>query len=136
MEEDVPISIAMTEFHFILLYRSHVVIRSRLSPKVIMSKQRLVQDDVLCRLVTDPSTHEIYAYSSSKVFRLHIKDESRDVWRLYLQKANQDPRYFENALQHGRTDEEREFVTNAQAEFHLRAESYVLAARYFARMFD
>ena len=103
MEEDIPISIAMTEFHFLLLYRNEVVIRSRLSPQTIISKQRLVQDEFLYRLVMDPSTHEIYAYSSSKVFRLHIKDEARDVWRLYLQKANQDPRYFENALQHCRT---------------------------------
>ena len=133
MEEDIPISIAMTEFHFLLLYQNEVVIRSRLSPQTIISKQRLVQDEFLYRLVMDPSTHEIYAYSSSKVFRLHIKDEARDVWRLYLQKANQDPRYFENALQHCRTVKEREFVANAQAEYHLRAESFVLAARYFAR---
>lgn len=129
---DVPISIALTEFHFILLYRTQVVIRSRLSPRTVVLQQGLVQDELL-GLVTDASTHEIYAYSSSNVFRLHINDESRDVWRLYLRKANGDPRYFEDALLHCRNSEERGFVTNAQAEFHLNAQSYALAARYFSR---
>ena len=85
-------------------------------------------------MVTDFATNEIWAYTASEMFLLHVVDESRGIWKMYLDRARSgEGKYFETALRHCRTEAEAALVTRVSADYYFHCGSFEMSARYFAR---
>ncbi len=133
-----PSSIAMTEFHFLLLYHDRLQIVSRLSGHAVHEEPvEHARSGTVRALVRDPMPRgdaSIWLCSDKLLYQLVAVSEDRDVWKLYLEKALAgDERKFGSALQHCRGDSEKCVVHHAHAQFNLERERFELAAELFAQ---
>jgi hypothetical protein len=69
-----------------------------------------------------------WIYTSDAMYELVIKDEERDVWKLYLQKKEYD-----TALQYCKEPSQRTQIYTAQAQEDFRQRRYMQSAEYFAK---
>lgn len=133
MVTPVPIGLAVTPFHYLLLYRQRIVAVSRISHGIIFEQafgeerlgtMRGVVIDAPGRLLSST-----YIFSDRNIFRIGISDESRDVWKLYLARND-----FESARKYAKNDAVRaKKVNEAEAEHMFATGRAQEAAVAFAR---
>ena len=131
-----PLSVAMSEFHFLLLYHDRLQVISRLNGHIVQEDALEPARSGTARgLARDPAPQgDLWLYSDKLLHQVLVTNEDRDVWKLYLEKALAgDERKFNSALQHCRGETERCVVHHAQAQFYLEREQYHLAAEFFAK---
>jgi hypothetical protein len=101
----------LTEFHFILLYKDHVIGICNLDKKLtyeeviplvsgaslIRSQDRLTWFNVTQKpneevlgLTADPVRKTYWVYTNQSIFELRVDNESRDVWKIYLEQQKHD----------------------------------------------
>lgn len=108
---EMPISMALTEWHFVLLYTDRIRVIGLLSDKVVYEEPldlvSLRSDRRHCRIAsltppsrsqppgvlplrlsTDPMRKTCWMHTDQSIFELVIKDEDRDVWKIYLGRSN------------------------------------------------
>jgi hypothetical protein len=125
-----PLSLSLTEFHFLLLYRNRLLAINQLSEEVVWSLP--VQDraaGALLGFARDPTHQCIFAFSDRAVFEIGIDREDRDVWRLYLEEGD-----FEAALRHCHDTQQQEKVREAEADMHFSKGQFEHAARLYAQV--
>ncbi|KAF9994787.1 hypothetical protein BGZ65_009573, partial [Modicella reniformis] len=103
---EIPIAIALTEFHLILLYKKRVRAVNQLNDQIVF--------DELIPLWS--------------LFELVVTKEDRDVWTLYLEKKQYDM-----ALQYTKNAAQRDRVLTLQANHHFSQGRFTLSAKYFAQ---
>lgn len=87
--EGALLSVAMTEYHVILLYPDCIVAINTVSGAAV---QRLHLAD--CRpgvanplgLATDAATATVYLFTGDSLFEVSVEDEGRDMWAVHLQR--------------------------------------------------
>ncbi|KAF7985304.1 hypothetical protein HWV62_6475 [Athelia sp. TMB] len=127
--EDHPTSIAVTQFHFILLYRDHVVAICNLDEK--MTYEEIIPlkvNEEVRGLIADPVRKTYWVYTNQSMFELVVENESRDVWRIYLEKGQYDV-----ALRYCKTAGQRDHVLSAQAHSFFAEGKYFPAAQTYAQ---
>ncbi|KAL4241619.1 VPS18 family protein [Abortiporus biennis] len=125
----VPLSIALTEFHFVLLYRDRVVAVSNLNEQLTFEEIIPLKPNEFVRgLTADPIRKTYWLYTDQSLFELSVRNEDRDVWRIYLEKSK-----FDSALQYAKTASQRDNVTSAQARAFFNEGRYFQAAQAFAQ---
>lgn len=141
--KNTPSSIAITEFHILLLYREKLQIVMQ-PPGLNRVKHRVVFEEPAPKrggfrgLARDAVTGQIYVYSPGEVSEIVITDEDRDVWRLYLDRAL-DPGLpnssaFDVALRLCKNNvKKRDKVLTAKADFLFNKGEFEKAAVIFAR---
>lgn len=77
-----PVSLILTEFHFLLLYRNKIQAISILSKDIVWEVPLPVQSKVL-GLSHDVVNRTIWLYSEKAIFEITLKDEDRNVWEMY-----------------------------------------------------
>lgn len=126
---DIPISIVITEFHFILLYQNYVRAVCRLNDKIVYEEIiPLNKNEVVRGISVDEVKRTYWIYTSDAMYELVIKDEERDVWKLYLQKKK-----YAVALQYCKEQSQRTQVYTAQAKEDFDQNRYMQSAKYFAK---
>ncbi|CAO3627960.1 unnamed protein product [Mucor hiemalis] len=126
---EAPISIVITEFHFILLYHDYVRAVCRLNDKIVYEERiPLNRNEVVRGISVDEIKRTYWIYTSDAMYELVIKDEERDVWKLYLQKKN-----YAVALQYCKESSQRTLVYTAQAKEDFDQRRYMQSAKYFAK---
>ncbi len=117
-----PLSINLTEFHFVLLYRDRLSIVNRLSGDHVQDLYLHGGGDGQRRggggghggvlgLARDGETGSLWVYSATSLWQVRVVDEDRDVWLLYLSRGlNGNISKFNDALQHAKNDEQRNKV--------------------------
>eukprot|EP00898_Chlorokybus_atmophyticus_P003117 jgi/Chlat1/3806/Chrsp259S03935 len=121
-EDVTPISMTVTDFHFLLLYQDKL--QEEKFPK------RMLQEggDVL-GLVKDSVAGSLFIYSEHCLFEVTIRDEERDVWKLHLERAD-----YEQALEHTRNTLQRDTVYAKQAATAYSQGQYTQAAMLYAKV--
>lgn len=126
---DIPISIVITEFHYILLYADYVRAVCRLNDKIVFEEIIPLNKNELVRGISvDELKRTYWIYTSDAMYELVIKDEERDVWKLYLQKNK-----YAMALQYCKEPSQRTQVYTAQAKEDFDQHRYMQSAKYFAK---
>ncbi|KAG6381063.1 Pep3/Vps18/deep orange family-domain-containing protein [Boletus reticuloceps] len=126
---EVPTSILLTEFHFILLYRDRIV------GICILNGKQTYEDVIPLRpnetvkgLAADPVRKTYWVYTDQSIFELVVGNESRDVWQIYL--AQRD---FDIALRYAKTATQRDKVLSAQAHAFFEEKRYFQAAQCYTQ---
>ncbi|KAF1491733.1 hypothetical protein FQV17_0014445, partial [Megadyptes antipodes antipodes] len=79
-----PISIVLTQFHFLLLLPDRVKAVCTLNGQVVFQDLFLEKFGLLTRMIKDPTVQQIWIHTEKVVFRYHVQRESRDVWKMYM----------------------------------------------------
>jgi vacuolar protein sorting-associated protein 18 len=113
-----PTSIALTEFHFILLYKDRVAAVCNLDekltyeeplPLVSLAWQKDIYslitpiqkpNEEVRGLTADPVRKTYWVYTNQSLFELVVGNEDRDVWSIYLEKGQ-----FDVALKYAKVDQ-------------------------------
>jgi hypothetical protein len=126
---DIPISIVITEFHYVLLYTGHVRAICRLNDKIVYEEViPLNRNEVVRGMTVDDIKRTYWIYTSDAMYELVIKDEDRDVWKLYLQKKD-----YAVALQYCKEPSQQTQVYTAQAKDDFEQRRYMQSAKYYAK---
>ncbi|KAH9744310.1 vacuolar sorting protein 18 [Citrus sinensis] len=83
-----PGSMAVSEYHFLLLMGNKVKVVNRISEQIIEELQFDQTSDSISRgiigLCSDATAGVFYAYDQNSIFQVSVNDEGRDMWKVYL----------------------------------------------------
>lgn len=88
---DAPLSLILTEFHYILLYGDRVIGISSLDEKLVYEDLLpLKAGEEVRGLAADPVRKTYWVYTSLSLYELSAKNEDRDIWKVYLEQGSYD----------------------------------------------
>ncbi|KAJ1570148.1 hypothetical protein HK096_001163, partial [Nowakowskiella sp. JEL0078] len=126
---EVPLSIALTQFHFVLLYADRVKGVNALSGEVVYEEQiPLKPGEKVVGMTSDAVQHTHWVYTTETLFELLVTEEDRDMWKLYL-----DRKSFDAALTFAKNEAQRDKILTTQAEYYFSQGRYQLSASYYAQ---
>ncbi|KZT05889.1 uncharacterized protein LAESUDRAFT_204778 [Laetiporus sulphureus 93-53] len=124
-----PYSMALTEFHFVLLYQERVVGLSNLNEQQTYEELLPLKPNESVRGMTaDPVRKTYWVYTDQSLFELVVANEHRDVWKIYLEKGKYD-----TALLYAKTAYQKDLVLSAQAQAYFNEGRYFQAAQCYAQ---
>ncbi|XP_077366593.1 vacuolar protein sorting-associated protein 18 homolog [Festucalex cinctus] len=123
-----PISIVLTQFHFLLLLHDRVKAICTLNGQVVHEDIFPDKFGPLKRMIKDPSGGLVWIYTERAVFRYHIQRESRDVWQMYMSMNK-----FDLAKEYCRERPEcMDMVLAKEAEHCFQNKRYLESAKCYA----
>lgn len=132
MVAEIPLSAALTEFHFVLLYRDRVMAISSLDDHVVFQESLPLQpNERVIGTAVDTTRGSYWLYTDSSIFELVITEEDRHVWRIYLERNNH-----EQALKYAKSTLQREQVLSSQGDLFFRDGKFIQAAQCYAQTFS
>jgi len=134
-EHSKPVSLAVTEFHFLLLFHNRLQVISRLSDEVVWDRSIGEECGKALGLARDATLGTLWLYTERTLFQIAVVNEDRDVWQLYLERAKKrgEGGEFATALEFCKTPAQEDQVYTAQAEYLFAQGDFELAAQYFAK---
>ncbi|KAH7104620.1 Pep3/Vps18/deep orange family-domain-containing protein [Auriculariales sp. MPI-PUGE-AT-0066] len=95
MQEDPPLAVSVTEYHFLLLRKNRVCgIRTLDEHPVVEEPVPLKSGEVLRGMASDPIEKTYWAFSDASLFEISVTREARDMWKVYLDRDD-----YERSLQ-------------------------------------
>lgn len=132
-EVAIPSSMAVSEFHFLLLIGNKVKVVNRISEQIIEELQFEQTSESASRgiigLCSDATAGLFYAYDQNSVFQVSVNDEGRDMWKVYL-----DMKEYAAALANCRDPLQRDQVYLVQAEVAFTSKDYLRAGSFYAKI--
>ncbi|KIO30783.1 hypothetical protein M407DRAFT_14242 [Tulasnella calospora MUT 4182] len=126
---DVPISMCLSEFHFIFLFRDRICAVSNLDERLVWEENLpLKPNETALGLTSDPKSGTYWLFTDAALFELVLKDEDRDVWSVYLKQDSYDL-----ALKYSKTAPHRAQVYSAYAKHQFDQGNYISAAQSYAQ---
>ncbi|KAJ8437813.1 hypothetical protein Cgig2_013429 [Carnegiea gigantea] len=129
-----PSSLAVSEFHFLLLIGNKVKVMNRISEQIIEELHFDLTSESASKgiigLCSDASAGLFYAYDQNSIFQVSVNDEGRDMWKVYL-----DMKEYAAALANCRDGLQRDQVYLAQAEAAFSSKDFLRAASFFAKVY-
>ncbi|KAF8973878.1 DigA protein [Flammula alnicola] len=125
---EIPLSLSLTEFHFVLLYKDRVVGICNLDDKKTYEEALpLKSNETVLGLAADPVRRTYWVYTDQSLFELVVGNEDRDVWKIYLEKGQ-----FDVALRYAKTARQRDQILFTQANSFFNSAQYFQAAQSYA----
>ncbi|KAK8527756.1 hypothetical protein V6N12_054955 [Hibiscus sabdariffa] len=128
-----PSSMAVSEFHFLLLIGNKVKVVNRISEQIIEELQFDQVSDSNSRgiigLCSDATAGLFYAYDQNSIFQVSVNDEGRDMWKVYL-----DMKDYAAALANSRDPLQRDQIYLVQAETAFSSRDFLRAASFYAKL--
>ncbi|KAI0660391.1 Pep3/Vps18/deep orange family-domain-containing protein [Cubamyces menziesii] len=126
---NVPVSMALTEFHFLLLYRDRVLGISNLNEQLAYEELLPLKPNEQVRgLTSDPVRKTYWVYTDQAIWEIGVSNEHRDVWKIYLEQGK-----FDAALQYANSASQRDQIMSAQAKAYFNDGRYFQAAQCYAQ---
>ncbi|TPX64225.1 hypothetical protein SpCBS45565_g06048 [Spizellomyces sp. 'palustris'] len=126
---DVPISINITKFHYLLLYESSIKAVNVLTSEVDYEEQIPLEfGELVFGISVDPVKSTYWIFTNLALYELIITEEDRYIWRIYLNKKS-----FDAALSYAKNPAQKDQIITAQAEYYYSQQRYILSATYYAQ---
>uniref|UniRef100_A0A673XUR4 Vacuolar protein sorting-associated protein 18 homolog n=1 Tax=Salmo trutta TaxID=8032 RepID=A0A673XUR4_SALTR len=123
-----PISIVLTQFHFLLLLPDRVKAICTLNGQVVNEDVFPDKFGTLKKMIKDPAGGLVWIYTEKAVFRYHIQREARDVWQMYMSMNK-----FDLAKEYCRDRPEcMDMVLAKEAEHCFQNKRYLESAKCYA----
>ncbi|KAG6818049.1 hypothetical protein H0H87_009204 [Tephrocybe sp. NHM501043] len=129
VDPEIPRSIALTEFHIILLYHDRIAGICNLDDQLKYEEALPLRPGEEVRgVASDPVRRTYWAFTDQSLFELVVGNEDRDVWKIYLEKQQ-----FDTALKYAKTAAQRDHVLSAQANAYFSDGRFFQAAQCYAQ---
>lgn len=123
-----PISIVLTQFHFLLLLHDRVKAICTLNGEVVYEDVFPDKSGTLKKMIKDPVGGLVWIYTERAVFRYHVQREARDVWQMYMNMNR-----FDLAKEYCRDRPEcMDMVLAKEAEHCFQNKRYLESAKCYA----
>ncbi|POW04223.1 hypothetical protein PSTT_10546 [Puccinia striiformis] len=124
-----PYRFCPTQFHFLLLFPDRVQIICRLDAQIVHEEILDLKPDEKIRSITMDYVEQTYwIYSQDSIFELIIKNESKDIWKVYLNRKD-----YEKALSYVEMSIDRDRILCNQADHYLQTSKFISAAQIYAQ---
>lgn len=127
IKPDVPLAIAVTEFHCILLYSNRFEAICILDDEEIFAEKLPARYGNALGMCTDFVHRTIWVFTELAIYQYVINKESRNVWKIYLDKGK-----YELAKDYCMDPAQTDIVLRKQAEQLFYQKQYEQAAAYYA----
>ncbi|KAM7495155.1 hypothetical protein LguiB_029764 [Lonicera macranthoides] len=128
-----PSSLAVSEYHFLLLIGDKVKVVNRISEQIVEELHFDQTPELVTRgiigLCSDASAGLFYAYDHNSIFQVSVNDEGRDMWKVYLNLKE-----YGAALENCRDPFQRDQVYLEQAEDAFSAKDFFRASSFYAKI--
>ncbi|KAL7316431.1 tethering complex subunit [Mucor circinelloides] len=125
---EIPISVALTEFHFVLLYKDRVRAICQLNDQIVYEEMiPMGHDETVINMTVDDIKKTFWVYTTLAMYELTINNEERDVWKLYLEKKR-----YNSALRYCKDPAQKDKVFTAQAKDYFGQRRFKMSAEIFA----
>ncbi|KAG1222547.1 hypothetical protein G6F35_005228 [Rhizopus arrhizus] len=125
---EIPISVALTEFHFVLLYKNRVRAICQLNDQIVYEEMIPIgHGERVVGMTVDDIKKTFWIYTTLAMYELTINNEERDVWKLYLEKKR-----YNSALRYCKDPAQKDKVFTAQARDYFGQRRYKMSAEIFA----
>ncbi|EIW66818.1 hypothetical protein TREMEDRAFT_40794 [Tremella mesenterica DSM 1558] len=125
----VPISVSITQWHWLLLYPTRIVGISRESEKQVWEENLpLAVDERATGLSSDPVSKTFWIFTDRAILEVLVSNEDRDVWRAKVEKSD-----FVEALRYARTPAQKDIVLSRQGDYQFEQGRYIQAAQSYAK---
>eukprot|EP00727_Mastigamoeba_balamuthi_P004186 m51a1_g13765 putative vacuolar protein sorting-associated protein 18 homolog (977) ;mRNA; r:253137-257178 len=122
------VSLAMTEFHYLVLCEGTLLAVNSLTKEVAFEFD-LGPNSRVKGLCKDPVTGVVRLFCEGAIYDLVVTDEDRDVWRQYMERRDWD-----TAIRYCKDDaEKRDKVYTYRADYYFGEGKYELAAQSYAQ---
>ncbi|KAJ9057802.1 tethering complex subunit, variant 3 [Entomophthora muscae] len=128
---EIPISMTITEFHFILLYPTKLKAISRLDLQLVCDEpipSHLGRAQKAYQMTTDVTKRTFWVHTAQNIYELILTQEDRDVWKFYLDKSQ-----YSDALSYAKTTSQKNQVLIAQGDQFFETDRFNLAASCYGR---
>jgi hypothetical protein len=127
----IPRGIMLSEFHLVLLYQDRVMSLSSLNDEVIFDEKLPVKsNERIIGATVDTARKTYWIYTDANIFEVVVKDEDRNVWKVYLERG-----LHEAALKHVKTAPQRDLVLSAQGDSFFKEGRHIQAAQCYSQSF-
>ncbi|KAJ7596930.1 Pep3/Vps18/deep orange family-domain-containing protein [Mycena floridula] len=126
---DTPLSIALTEFHYIVVYSDRITAICHLDDKLTYEEPLpLKPNEQVMGLTADPVRKTYWVFTDQSLFELLVGNEDRDVWMIYLEKGE-----FDVSLRYAKTAAQRNKILAAQASAFFDEGRFFQAAQCYSQ---
>ncbi|KAH3742880.1 vacuolar protein sorting protein 18 [Pelomyxa schiedti] len=128
---DPPLGIALTEFHYVLVYDQKIQCMNNLTEEVVFDLELSPKCGKIHCIAQDTfkENGRIFICASNLIYEMLIANEDRDVWRQKMEQKE-----WQSAIDYCKGDlEKQDIVWTAQAEHYFTLEQYELSALSFAK---
>lgn len=127
--QDKPISIVVTKFHIVILFRHCIRAICILNNLTVYEEYFSPNYGNVHGMSKDPVRNIIWVYCKRAVFRYKIANENKNVWKIYLEQKR-----FDLARKYSSGDEVNfDRVVCEEAQHYFRLKEYEKSAEIFAR---
>ncbi|KAK8861498.1 hypothetical protein IAR55_002319 [Kwoniella newhampshirensis] len=124
-----PIAVAMTQWHWLLLYSDRIVGVSKENEKMVWEEALpLTGDEHALGLSADPVSRTFWIYTDRSIFEVLVRNEDRDVWRAKLEKGDYD-----EAIKFVHTSPQKDIVLSRQADALFEQGRFIQSAQCYAQ---
>ncbi|TPX36548.1 hypothetical protein SmJEL517_g01238 [Synchytrium microbalum] len=124
-----PTSIALTEFHFIVLIQNKVQAVCILNNELVYEELvTLEPNERVLKMAVDPAKNTCWVYTNLSLFELVKSDEDRNIWKIHLER-----KAFDAAMSFAKSEEQKDKIATAQADYYFAQQRYALSATYYAQ---
>lgn len=86
-DNEPAISIASTEFHYLVLFPRRIVAICSLNHDIVYDHDiELVSGEQVLGMTVDVVANTIWLFTTVALYEILVRDEDRDVWMIYLKK--------------------------------------------------
>jgi vacuolar protein sorting-associated protein 18 len=121
-------AIALTQWHIVLLVGSRVVAVNRLTGAVVYNQEVLGPGQKALGFSVDLQKNTFWLFTSQEIFEIVVRDEDRNVWQIMLNMQQ-----FDTALQHAKTQPQKETVATAYGDYLIKKGHFLEAAIIYGK---
>ena len=111
-------AIALTQWHIVSLIGGRVTTTNRLTGEMVSEHEVLGAGQRALGLSVDLQKNTFWLFSTDEIFEIVVRDEDRNIWEVMMRL-----RQFEPALQHAKTQSQKETVAAAYGD-HLASKGH------------
>jgi len=126
-----PISFALSQFHFLLLYEDRFIALSKLNYQIVYEYYFNPNAAKLRGISVDHFQQTTWIYGENIVYELRIIEEDRYAWKLYMEKGQ-----FDMALAFAKDpfiNEKRNQIWATQADHYFNDGRFELSATFYGK---
>jgi len=121
--ETVPLSVAITQFHILLLYKKKIKAMCNLDNLIIYEEDiPLEPGEKVLGLRMDFVNESYWLFTTHSLYEILITDEDRNVWNFYLKQ-----KMFDTALSFTKNESQKDKVLTSQADYYYLQQRYNLS---------
>ncbi|EAL21567.1 hypothetical protein CNBC6050 [Cryptococcus deneoformans B-3501A] len=125
----IPIAVAVTQWHWLLLYSDRVAGVSRENEKVVWEeKLPLSVDEKAIGMSADPVSRTFWIYTNKSILEILVRNEDRDIWRAKLEKGE-----YTEALNFAKTLSQKDVILSKQGDYLFEQGRYIQSAQCYSQ---